>query len=138
MEDKGMVEKEVVGRTHQYRANLGSFLSRQWKTVFSLEILHEENIVGKVLGEMENVSSILLYGSVALGTDDEKSDIDILVIADMEKRPSIGVPAVGGRELSITTYSPMEWRKKARKEKAFYDNAIMNSILLYGEKPVVL
>lgn len=138
LEGQGMVKKEVVGKTHQYRADLDSFLTRQWKVVFSLEALHRENIVGKVLGKMENVSSILLYGSVASGRDDEKSDIDILVIADTIRRQSAGIPAVAGRELNISIYTPMEWRKKAQKEKAFYDNAIMNSLTLYGEKPVVL
>lgn len=138
MEGEGMVKKEVVGRTHQYRADLGSFLARQWKVVFSLQALHEAGVVEEILEKTGNVSSIMLYGSVASGTDDEKSDIDMIVIADARKRAGVGKGMVAGRELNITSYTPMEWKRKAEKEKAFYDNAVMNSLPLYGEKPVVL
>ncbi|MFP3949998.1 MAG: nucleotidyltransferase domain-containing protein [Candidatus Micrarchaeia archaeon] len=138
MEGEGLVTKEVVGRTHLYKADLESFLARQWKIVFSLQELHENRIVEKILSKMDNVSNILLYGSVACGTDDEKSDIDIIVIAEGRKKKAIDEATVGGRELNLAVYTPLEWKKKAENEKAFYDNAVTNSISLNGEKPVVL
>jgi predicted nucleotidyltransferase len=137
----GLVTDEKVGRTHQYRANLESPLARQWKVFFSISELEDAEFIKNILKQSKAITSIILYGSVAEGRDDELSDIDILVIADvdLEKKKAILSQASGtSRELNITVYTPLEWRKKAEKDKIFYDNVIIHSIVLYGQKPVVL
>lgn len=134
-----LVKFGKVGRTHQYQANLDNFLARQWKILFSSEEIHGKCVVEHILKNAKHVTSIILYGSVAMGIDDEKSDIDILVIADGKKADEVyGLMAVKQRELNISIYSPMEWRKKASSDKIFYEQVVINSIALYGEKPVVL
>ncbi len=138
---KGMVLLEKVGRTHQYKANLDNFLAREWKIIFSLEDLAAAKLVERILRKSKNVSSIVLYGSCAIGTDTEKSDFDLLVIADgnIEKKHSLYGEANGTkREVNMQIYSPVEWRQKAEKDKVFYEQVVINSICLYGEKPVVL
>jgi len=136
---KGMLFREVIGRTYQYKVNRDDFIVRQWKMLFSMETLKKEEILVKLLKSVRNISSVLVYGSVASGTDDEKSDIDILVIADTkEKTGAYGLYSVGGRELNIQVYTPMEWRRKAEKDKIFYEQVMFNSIMLYGSKPAVL
>ena len=137
----GLVTDQKVGRTHQYRANLGNYLAKQWKVLFSLEEIGEAQLVENILKQSKSITSIIIYGSVAEGRDDELSDIDILVIADvdMEKKKQILGQAHGTqREPNIIVYTPMEWRKKAEKDKVFYENAIIHSIVLYGQKPVAL
>jgi len=136
-----MVKDEMVGKTHQYKADLDNFLTRQWKTLFSIEELHQAGLIEDILKTKKNIMSIILYGSVATGKDDEKSDVDIIVIADTdpEGKRRIMTHATGtSREMNIQVYTPMEWRKKASVNKAYYDHVIMESIALYGEKPVVL
>ncbi len=138
---KNMVLLEKIGRTHQYKANLDSFLTRQWKIIFSLEELGEAKLVERVLKKASAVSSITLYGSCAIGTDNEKSDFDLLLIAeaDSAKKRSFYSEASGTkREVNMQIYSPIEWRQKAEKNKIFYEQVVINSICLYGEKPVVL
>ena len=34
---KGMISLEKIGRTYQYQADLGSYLTRQWKITFMVE-----------------------------------------------------------------------------------------------------
>ncbi|NYZ76716.1 nucleotidyltransferase domain-containing protein [Candidatus Micrarchaeota archaeon] len=139
MLEEGMVGLEVIGRTHQYKTDLSSFLARQWKVLFSLDEIKKSGFAESVLKKVKNVTSIILYGSVATGRDDEKSDIDIIVIADAKKTAAVFEKAgIGARELNVQIYTPAEWRRKAGVDKAFYDNAIIDSIVLYGEKPVVL
>ncbi|MBI5227549.1 nucleotidyltransferase domain-containing protein [Candidatus Micrarchaeota archaeon] len=136
-----LVTDERVGQVHQYQANLEYYLTRQWKVLFSLEELQDAKIIENILEQSKSITSILLYGSCAQGTDDELSDFDILVIADVDwkKKKNITSQAHGTtREPNITVYTPLEWRKKAEKNKAFYENVIIHSIVLYGQKPVVL
>lgn len=138
MLENGLIKKEVIGRTHQYQANLSSLSTRQWKILFSIQQISESKLVENIL-KLKNVSSIVLYGSVAMGTDDEKSDIDVIVIADTKKiSEAFQISSVNEKEVNIHVYTPTEWRKKALIHKVFYENVILNSISLYGEKPVVL
>jgi len=136
-----MISLQKIGRTYQYRANLDSYLARQWKILFSLEDLHRARLVENLTKQSKKVSCILLYGSVAIGRDDELSDFDMLVIADVvpaAKRDLIICARGTRREIAIQIYSPAEWRKKGAVDKAFYDAVIIDSIVLFGHKPVVL
>ncbi len=132
-----LITRNVVGRTYQYQANLLNGVCRQWKILFSLQHIHESKLIEN-LKKTPTVTNITLYGSVAMGIDDNKSDIDILVIVTATRSHSIELTEIAGRELNISMYSPMEWRKKAKRDKAFYDNVVLNSISLFGEKPVVI
>lgn len=139
---KGMLTREIIGRTYQYRADRDNYLTRQWKVTFSVEELHDKGLIRKMLETKKEILSIVLYGSAAVGRDDENSDIDILVIADADSKGKGEIISkgsfVGGKEPNILVYTPEEWRSKAEKDKVFYEKAIIDSIALYGEKPVVL
>ncbi|NYZ73988.1 nucleotidyltransferase domain-containing protein [Candidatus Micrarchaeota archaeon] len=138
---KGMVRLEKIGKTYQYQASLDSYMARQWKVLFSLEELDGAGIVQAILKTGRSIMSIILYGSTAMGRDDAASDIDVLVIADtdMAGKKSIAALAHGTRrEINISVYSPYEWREKAKRDRVFYEQAVMDCIVLYGERPVVL
>ncbi len=138
---KGMLTLQKVGSTYQYKADTDNYLTRQWKIVFSLEALYKEQIVENILKTKETIFNIILYGSVSRGTDDELSDIDIIVIADTNsegKKKIIAQAVAAGREINIIIYTPVEWRRKASRDKAFYEDVLLYSINLYGEKPAVV
>lgn len=141
MHEKGMISFEKTGPTYQYKADLESFLTRQWKILFTLEEINEAGIIPNILRQSKNISSVVLYGSCGSGRDDALSDIDILVVADVgsDKKKEILSQARGThREINVQVYTPMEWRKKASVDKAFYDTVVIESVPLYGVKPVVL
>jgi len=139
MVDNNIVNKQIIGNTHQYQANLENCVTRQWKILFSIQEIKKTRIVDEILKKTKNVSSIVLYGSIASGTDDDRSDWDILVIADTKRTSEMfGRTAIEGREINMQIYTPVEWRKKAHEQKAFYDNVVLHSIPLYGDKPVIL
>ncbi|MBI5046458.1 nucleotidyltransferase domain-containing protein [Candidatus Micrarchaeota archaeon] len=136
-----LVTLEKIGKTYQYRANLANPVLRQWKILFSVQELQALHLVENLLKTKKRVFSIVLYGSVAIGSDDDQSDVDILVIADVDvtgKKQLLTALTNSPREINAIIYSPTEWRKKAAIDKVFYENVIINSITLYGEKPVVL
>jgi predicted nucleotidyltransferase len=69
---------------------------------------------------------VYLFGSAAKGEDTEKSDIDLLIIADTDKtvvnklidRMMKGL----AREISPVVYSSLEYANLYNKEKVFYES----------------
>jgi len=138
MKKMDMVTLKQIGRTHQCRANLQNPLMRQWKILYTLQQIEEVGLVKEANEKIKDIQSILLYGSKARGTDDEKSDFDLLIIAHHPPKEK-GLDSANRLpdEVNLLIYSPQEWKKKTRESKVFYENIIYESIVLYGARPVV-
>lgn len=134
-----LVKKKIIGKNHLYKLDTENVITRQIKILNSLLELQKARLVEEILEKYKDVLSILLYGSVSIGIDDSKSDLDILIITRKPIRLThLKAEDKMKREITFIIYSLMEWKKKAKENKVFYDNVILNSINLYGEKPVVL
>ena len=131
-----LITKKVIGPTHQYKANLENPLTKQWKILFNLEEINNSGIIEDIL-KNNKAQSIILYGSMAKGTNDEDSDADILIITEKEDEKGSIEGRVLNREVNtfFTTYK--KWKMLSKKDKAFYDSVILNSLVLYGRKPVL-
>ena len=136
MTKQNLVSFSVIGKSHQYKANLDNALCKQWKILFNLNELNEAKILEQIKKEISNVQAVLLYGSFAKGTNDEKSDVDLLVIAFNPKKISFAGKLK--KEINLIAFSPSEWKKKALQNKVFYENIIYDSIVLFGARPVIL
>lgn len=140
MYEKDMVYLDKIGNTFQYQTNKENALTRQWKVLFSLEELYKARIIKNILDTKKSILSILLYGSCAIGKNDQNSDIDLIVIGDLDPKGKREIAALAHgtiRELNISVYSILEWKKKKEADKIFYEHVIVDSVALYGEKPVV-
>lgn len=130
-----IVAMRLVGKSHLFKIRHG-FLASQIKRLYSLAEISSSGIITELLAN-KKILSIVLYGSVAKGEDDKNSDIDLLVISRKKiKRPELKGKLDREVSLLICTYS--EWKEKAEKDSAFYNEVILNCIPLYGEKPVVI
>jgi predicted nucleotidyltransferase len=87
-----------------------------------------------ILEKIQNPTSIVLFGSFAKGTNNEDSDIDILIITN-NKKP-IDLLDIKGHELQIIQLTPLEWKEKVKKDKPFYHEVITTGIPLIGELPL--
>ncbi len=135
---QNILQKRIIGKNHLFKVN-DSFLARQIKRLFSLAELNSAKIVEEILKKDSSILNVVIYGSVASGTDYKDSDIDILVISRKPVNLSeLKGEALISREITIIAYTYNEWREKAIKDKAFYSNVISNCIPLYGEVPIVI
>ena len=136
LREKNIVKRKIVGKSHLFSMNLDNYVSRHIKILNSLNTIKNSGLVEELLKRHRTINSILLYGSLARGDDDEKSDIDILIIS---RKPIKLKPLKSHlkREVTIVAYTLSEWRKKSVTDKPFYDRVIMDGIALYGEKPIV-
>lgn len=129
-----MLKMRKVGKSHLFKWE-SNFLAKQTKVLLSLAEISSSNLISEILQHDRGVVSILLYGSAAKGEDDKKSDVDILVIT--QKKTKIPELKTGlNREITVLVYSYSEWKEKAEKDAAFYNEVILNCIPLCGEKPV--
>jgi DNA-binding Lrp family transcriptional regulator len=103
------------------------------KKAQNLQSIAKEDLVGQITRQ-NSVVSITLFGSYAEGLNTDKSDIDILVIAN--KKISYEPINCHG-EVNIIQYTPTEWRKKAAEDVPFYQEIITKGIVLKGILPVI-
>lgn len=82
----------------------------------------------------EDTKAIVLFGSLAAGTYNEKSDIDLLVITDNEKQINKDrgeVSELTKEKINVHFLKPDD-TKKEFKENDLIRNAIASGILIYG------
>ncbi|MCD6476887.1 MAG: nucleotidyltransferase domain-containing protein [Candidatus Aenigmarchaeota archaeon] len=76
-------------------------------------------------------AEVYLFGSCSRGENDEKSDIDILIIAKNKERSTIITKVKKiNKKIKITFYTPLEWAKAAKKDPAFYERVEKDKIKL--------
>lgn len=107
-----------VGRTALYTLN------KENPSVKQLRILHNLDYINTKLGNIDD--RVFLYGSFARGENDEKSDIDLLVIS--KNRDVIKKLKAFDARIRVSFYSPLEWSMAARKDRAFFDNVEKDKI----------
>ncbi len=120
-----------------YRANMNSAVFKHLKVAYNLAWLEEKGIVDFLKENLPGLSSLVLYGSLAKGENDEKSDIDLLAISSSSEKRDLRLMELSEKETSLTLFTPAEWREQAKKNKAFYMDVITEGIVLLGTRPVV-
>jgi len=121
------------GNLRYFKANLDSVSFRHIKISFSLKKLENSGVIDYLKGRFPQV---VLFGSIAKGTDDLQSDIDILCIGVKTEINLSEFERKLGREISLHFFSPSQWKKQKEDNKAFYQDIISAGISLIGEIPV--
>jgi predicted nucleotidyltransferase len=134
---EGILECKAIGRALFYfLKNKDPFIQRL-KSSWFLQL-----IIGfRDCWEDEEMQSVALYGSRASGEFISKSDIDILIISNLnEKQIDKQLQKLRNKfqeKLSITIMTISEWRDLAKKKDRFYIEVLSNHILLYGSSLVI-
>jgi len=136
VKEKVLLERKN-GNMRYIRANMESLFFRQLKIAFSIKKIEESGLIPYLVGNIPAISSIVLFGSIAKGEDDENSDVDLLVIGQKKRMDLSKFEKKMGREIKIIIMKWSEWREHVKKDKALYREIITNGIVLYGGMPVV-
>ena len=115
-----LLTSRPVGRTSFYALNKDNPSVKQLRKLYNLDFI--SNRLGNVEGQ------ILLFGSFARGENDEKSDIDLLVIG--KNRDVIKKLKALDDRIKVSFYTPIEWSMAARKDMAFFDNVEKDKVRL--------
>lgn len=138
MEKESFFIKKIVGNTHLYHLNNDLEIIKRLKIFHTLIEIHKIKLVDLLREKDETIISIILYGSFAKGEDDEKSDVDILIISNQKKKFTELIQKIEekiGKEIEVTILSMAEWEKVKKEDKTFYNSIKENHIVLYGGEP---
>jgi len=134
---ENLIKEERRANLRYFKADTDGLFFRHLKIAFNVGTLSKTGIIDFLKENISNISSIVLFGSIAKGEDDKKSDVDMLVIGK-EKYFDLGqFEEKLGRRITLHVYSWSDWNKKAKQDSAFYYDIISYGIPLYGELPIM-
>jgi len=131
-----LIEKRQ-GNQRVLQANIENQFFKQLKIAFSIKKIQDSNIIKYLEEKIPAISSITLYGSTAQGKDDEKSDIDLLIIGQKTKIDISKYEKKLNREVNLLMMKWSEWRTHAKQDKPFYREIVKDGIALLGDIPVI-
>jgi len=130
----GVLKKEIIANSTFFELQ-DNFLSRELKKAFTLMRLTDLKMVDLIAKEIDCVS-LSLYGSYSLGSNDSKSDLDLLAITSNKAIPKClaSLESKLAIEINYTALTSIEWRKMLKQENAFCKSVIRNHVLLLGSE----
>lgn len=141
LEGMGILISEQRGNAKAYRVNYACPIEPELRSI----VLKTEGLGGQLrekFGTIKNVQVIFIYGSVASGKADRYSDIDLMIIGevDLEEISSLISEAERtlNRPINYVIFSETEWKERLTNEDPFALN-VENSekIVLVGDKDAV-
>lgn len=124
--NNNFIKMEKIGTTKLYSLNKDSIIIKYFKILDNIATL-------KILEETANKFNcdIYLYGSLSRGEDVENSDVDLLVIGEVNEQDLIKeIKGKIKRETRIQIFSKIEWSQMERKDRAFYERVERDKIKL--------
>lgn len=120
-----------------YQINKNSPLFQPLKAIFSAADKLRDDLES-VSTEVAGAELVLLFGSVAKGTDRPDSDIDILVVGELSsiltQAAFSDVAAKHNRDVNVLTISPSELRADLASGSKFWTDVWAHSIVLKGDR----
>jgi predicted nucleotidyltransferase len=97
------------------------------------------SVIGAALRKLQGIRYALIYGSFASGEESEASDVDILIVGDVEEERVLkavgGIEQNTGREINYIVWSDREFVKRARSgHHLLTEMARKPVIMLVGEE----
>jgi len=132
-----MLSDEKRANLRYLMANTSSLFYRHAKIAHNIRKLVNSGLIESIKENIVNLSSIVLFGSLAKGEDKVESDVDIIIIGK-EKHLELGkFENAIDKEINIHYFSWNQWNKMAKEKDPFYYEVINSGISLYKELPIV-
>lgn len=134
--NENFITEEKKANLRYFKANKASLFFKYSKIAFNLRRLEQVKLIEFIISKI-NTSSIVLFGSMAKGDDEEKSDIDLIIIGNSKYINLSEIEKKLGQKINEHLFRWNEWKQAINKNKAFYYDVLSYGIPLYGEIPIV-
>jgi predicted nucleotidyltransferase len=136
LEGVGLLTSQQRGNTKDYQVNTASPIAPELRSI----VIKTEGIgdvIRNRLNELGKIQKAFIYGSYASGMADQNSDIDLMVIGDVNLEEFAQIISEEEKELNralnYVIYSQEEWDEKLAKEEPFAVNVKQSpKIMLVG------
>jgi DNA-binding transcriptional ArsR family regulator len=138
LEDAGLIKSNEEGNRIYYKINRASPIFEELKRIFFKTVGIAE-VLKRELKGVELIKVAFIYGSYAKDEEDLKSDIDLMVIGDINSRRLSSLLSKPknelGREINYIVFDVEDFRNKVNKEDHFL-NTVLNEdkIFLVGDE----
>jgi len=136
--EAGILLREKRGNLTYYRANQDCPIYPELHGLM-VKTAGVADVVREALSEIHGIRLAFIFGSMAKGTFDARSDIDLLVVADTSFADISGALRTAedrlNREITPTVYSPQEFAEKLKAKHHFLTRVIEEpKIVLIGDE----
>lgn len=130
----GLLTVKKVGNQNHYRANQDCPVYVDLANVLRKTSGINDVIMNAILPLSENLQNVFIYGSMASGKENIKSDIDLMLIGDINYKEVVQLlhplQEQLGREINPKILSVKEWGKLIKDNGAFVQD-VMNKPKLF-------
>lgn len=123
---KDLIKKVKEGTYPGYKAKMNKKY-KLYKKLYNIRKLHETALITYLKNQLSHPNAIVLFGSAARGEDIEKSDIDLLAIAEQKELDLKEYEKELNRKINLQFMNEQE----LKQNKEFANN-IANGIVLDG------
>ncbi len=129
MRNAGILTLTRVGNQHHYQADPRCPIYSELIAIVKKTFGVTEVIRQALVGLQDKISWAFVYGSIASGKETAGSDIDLMIIGDVEFAGVVGALSKAqdtlGREINPKIFSEKEWLRMKKRDDAFYKE-VMN------------
>ncbi len=134
----GLLHKRISGKQHYFSINTRHVLFEDLQNIFKKTVGLVEFIRRALKPYKEEVDFALLFGSWARGTAVAESDVDLLLIGDLQARRISGTLMQVGqqieREINFTIFSKNDFLNRNNKNDHFIKSILKEkTIFILGE-----
>jgi predicted nucleotidyltransferase len=124
LEQCGLIVGRRIGHQKHYQANPASPLYSELRSIVIKTVGLAEPLRSALSPLRSGIRAAFVYGSVAKGTDDAASDIDLLIVSDSltHGQMFVALDKVAnrlGRPVNPTIYTAADFSKRVREDNAF-------------------
>ncbi|MFH1073897.1 MAG: nucleotidyltransferase domain-containing protein [Candidatus Firestonebacteria bacterium] len=127
LQSEGLLKTEKQGNALFYFIDKSYPLYNEIKSIIS-KTSGVEGLLRNLINKEEEISKAFIYGSYAGGTENGNSDIDLIIIGEINEKEFLkeirSIEVKIGREINYTLYSKKEFESKS-KEKGGFLNIVM-------------
>lgn len=132
LEQAGLIQHDRVGNAKRYVAATDSPLHEPLRELLE-RTLGIEPLLRQRLEGVKGVNAAAIFGSWAAGKTDEGSDIDLLVVGDMDRDDLLSsvreVEAQAHREIDITAYRTDEFARRRDAGSGFLRTVLRGPLI---------
>jgi predicted nucleotidyltransferase len=138
LSDIDFLKKRISGHQHYYIANTSHILFKDLQNIF-LKTVGVKDVIYKVIKLYEkNIEYCFIYGSIAEGNFSSDSDIDLMIIGDINSKMISKVVLKAGetlnREINFSIFTKKELLQRLNKNDHFISHLYLQpKIFVIGE-----